>query len=182
MRMSTSARVAVAGAALFTAVAMGYAFGQQAVPSPRMSPSGSPAVPAVKGYYKGQEIWFIHTEASDPKVADLLTRMMRSPVIVVPDLAAVPESALANVFVFTNGVKGDGPMGFQPDVFDMAPGDAGYSPLRALNLVTWKEGVAAREVRSAEEVKAAAAKGEVTIVRPGVVINMPMLAWPGGHR
>lgn len=33
------------------------------------------------------EILFIHTEASDPKVAELLTRMMGPKVVVVPGLA-----------------------------------------------------------------------------------------------
>ncbi|MGI8746773.1 MAG: hypothetical protein ACR2J4_00260 [Deinococcus sp.] len=28
----------------------------------------------------------------------------------------------------------------------------------------------------------AAARGELTIRPSGIVVNMPMLAWPGGHR
>jgi hypothetical protein len=66
--------------------------------------------------------------------------MVSSPVLVVPELAKVPPSALGRVYVFTNGVKGPDPMGFQADVFDSAPTDPGYSPLRELNLVTSKEG------------------------------------------
>jgi len=31
-------------------------------------------------------------------------------------------------------------------------------------------------------VKETEAKGEVTIERPGVVVNMPFLTWPGGRR
>lgn len=138
--------------------------------------------PTVKGLYNGQEILFIHTEASDPKVAGLLTRMMGPKVVLVPSLGKIPSSLLADVYVFTNGVKGSGPMGFQPDVFDAVPGDARYTPLRALNLVAWRKGTAARLLGSAAEVKAAAARGEVTITRPGVVINMPILSWPGGQR
>ena len=144
--------------------------------------SAGPSVPPVKGYGEGQEILFLHTEASDPKVAKLLTDMMGSPVLMVPSLVQASARMLANVFVFTNGIKGGGPMGFQPDVFDRPPGDPGYTPLRALNLVTWTEERAARELKSATKVKAAESKGEVTISRPGVVINMPFLTWPGGRR
>lgn len=144
--------------------------------------SAGPSVPPVKGYGEGQEILFLHTEASDPKVAKLLTDMMGSPVLVVPALSQAPAAMLANVFVFTNGIKGGGPMGFQPDVFDRQPGDSAYTPLRALNLVSWKDGRAARELKSASEVKAAESRGEVTIARPGVVVNMPFLTWPGGRR
>lgn len=139
-------------------------------------------VPPVDGFMEGQRIRFIHTEASDPKVADLLTVMKGSPVIVVPSLANVPKEALANVYVFTNGVPGDGPFKFQPDVFDNPPGHASYTPLRALNLMAWKQPEQARELKSAAAVTQALAKGEITAEQPGVVINMPMITWPEGHR
>lgn len=139
-------------------------------------------VPPVDGFTEGERIRFIHTEASDPQVADLLTKMKGSPVIVVPDLAKVPRELLTNVYVFKNGVKGNGPFEFQADVFDNPPGSKGYSPLRALNLLTWKNQAAARELRSAAEVKKAIDGGELTVEQPGVVVNMPLLTWPGGNR
>jgi len=160
---------AVALAVAFSGVAIGYF----------LNPVG---IPPVRGYMEGKEIRFIHTEASDAKVAELLAEMMGSPVLVVPSLAQAPEAALANVYVFTNGIRGEGPFKFQPDVFDNPPGTAGYSPLRALNLVTWKKEESARELKTAAEVKRAVNRGEVTVERPGVVINMPMLTWPGGSR
>lgn len=144
--------------------------------------SGAPQVPAVKGFAGGEEILFIHTEASDGQVAEMLTKMMGSPVLVVPALAQVPASILGNVYVFKNGVKGDGPFGFQADVFDSTPERAGYSPLRAVHLVRWKEEGKARLLRSVDEVNTASAQGEITIERSGAVVNMPMLRWPGGQR
>ncbi|HEU0021484.1 MAG TPA: hypothetical protein VFR55_07420, partial [Dehalococcoidia bacterium] len=136
--------------------------------------------PEVKGFYQGGEVLFIHTEASDPQVASMLTMMMGPQVVVVPSLAQAPESALASVYVFTNGVKGGGPFGFQADVFDSIPGDPEYSPLRAVVLVTWKDGAPVREVRSIDEIRAAESRGELTTGRAGAVVNMPMLSWPGG--
>lgn len=138
--------------------------------------------PTVKGYANGGEVLFIHTEASDPQVAAMLTRMMGPQVVLAPQLALVPETALSRVYVFTNGVSGGGPFGFQPDVFDSLPGDPSYSPLRGVHLVAWQQGTAPQELRSAEEVRAAASQGQVIITRPGAVVNMPILAWPGGHR
>lgn len=142
--------------------------------------------PPVEGFYAGDEILFIHTEASDEQIAGTLTTMMDSPVLVVPALADASESARANVYVFTNGVTPEGemggPMGFQPDVFDSAPGDEGYSPLRSISLVTWAEDAEPRVLQSADEVLAAEQAGEVTIEQPGVVVNMPFLSWPDGHR
>jgi hypothetical protein len=138
--------------------------------------------PLVRGFYKGMEVRFIHTEASDPQVADMLSRMMGPQVVLVPNLGQSPEAALANVYVFTNGVAGGGPFGFQPDVFDTVPGDEGYSPLRRVRLVTWQPGKPPREARSVEELKATEAAGEVSVTATGTVVNMPILEWPGGHR
>lgn len=84
--------------------------------------AGNPT-PPVKGFAKGEEIRFIHTEASDPQVAAMLTRMMGPKVLVVPSLKQIHDRLLASVFVFQNGVKDEGPMGFQPDVFDAVPGE-----------------------------------------------------------
>ncbi|MCA1900052.1 MAG: hypothetical protein LDL50_05015 [Chloroflexi bacterium] len=139
-------------------------------------------LPAGKAWAEGKEIYFVHTEASDPGVAEKLTNMMNSPVMLVPSLANVPDESLANVYVFTNGVTGSGPFGFQADVFDNPPGADGYTPLRRLNLVTWKDESKARELKSAKEVLDAEAAGELTIEQPGVVINMPFVVWDGGKR
>ncbi len=138
--------------------------------------------PLVKGLYEGEELFFIHTEASDPDVANMLTVMMGPQVVLVPKLAETPASLLADVYVFTNGVEGGGPFGFQPDVFDSVPGGEGYSPLRAVSLVTWKEDATARMLDSVAEVQKAESAGEITLERPGAVVNMPVLVWPGGHR
>ena len=139
-------------------------------------------VPPVDAYLDGERILFIHTEASDPGVAALLTKMKGSPVVVVPSLAKVPKEILTPVYVFKNGVPGEGPFKFQPDVFDHPPGSKGYTPLRELNLVTWKDERKARELKHADEVRKAAESGEIAVEKPGVVINMPLLTWPGGRR
>ena len=139
-------------------------------------------LPAGGAYAEGKEIFFVHTEASDAAIAETLTNMMKSPVLYVPALAEAPESALANVYVFSNGVQGKGPLGFQADVFDNPPGTPGYSPLRRLNVVAWTDGATTRELKSAADVLAAEKAGEVTIEQPGVVINMPFVVWDGGMR
>jgi hypothetical protein len=142
----------------------------------------NPTVPQGAAYADGQEILFMHTEVSDPGIAEKLTKMMNSPVLTVPALAKVPPEALAKVYVFSNGIKGKGPLGFQADVFDNPPGTDGYRPLRDLNVVTWKDANASRELKSAAEVLDFDKKGDVTIERPGVVINMPFVRWVGGQR
>ena len=138
--------------------------------------------PLVRGLYEGEELFFIHTEASDPDVAALLTDMMGPEVIVVPSLADIDEDILAGVYVFTNGLSGMGPMGFQPDVFDSVPGEDDYSPLRTIQLVTWAEDATPRLLDSVEAIQAAEADGELDIERSGMVVNMPILVWSEDSR
>lgn len=139
-------------------------------------------VPAGRAYAEGKEIYFTHTEASDSGIAEKLTNMMKSPVIYVPSLAQVPETVLANVYVFENGVTGKGPLGFQPDVFNNPPGTEGYSPLRQIILTKWLDGVKATELKSEAEILQAETDGKLTTTKPGVVVNMPFLVWDGGKR
>jgi hypothetical protein len=139
-------------------------------------------LPAGKAWTDGKEIFFVHTEASDADVAQLLTDMMTSPVLHVPSLADVPAEALADVYVFDNGLEGMGPFSFQADVFDNPPGTPRYSPLRRVNVVTWTDPAKARELTSVAEILSAKDAGEVTIAQPGVVVNMPFVVWDGGQR
>jgi hypothetical protein len=145
-----------------------------------------PRLPPVFGYYAGEEVFFVHPEASDPEIARLLDDMMGSPVPVVPGLGQAPDAALADLYVFTNGVEpGEapaGPLGFQADVFDSVPGDDGYSPLRRLHMVTWADDAEPRLLTGAEGIRDAETAGEVTIEVTGAVINAPLLSWPGGQR
>lgn len=146
----------------------------------------APIVPAVHGFMDGVPILFMHTEVSDPDISRILVDMMGgSPVPVVASLAKAPPEMLAPVYVFTNGYGGTGPMGplgGQPDIFVGAPGDPGYSPLREVILVAWSDPSKAHELRSWTELKAAIDGNQVTTKKAGVVVNMPLLTWPGGSR
>lgn len=138
--------------------------------------------PLVKGYYGGEDLYFIHTEASDSSVANLLTEMMGPEVVYLPALADTPDDLLAGVYVFENGVEGHGPFGFQPDVFDSVPGEEDYSPLRRIYLVQWNEDADPRELPTAEAIREAEEEGQLSIEKSDIVVNMPVLVWPGGHR
>jgi hypothetical protein len=150
--------------------------------APQQNGPAKAELPAGKAYAEGNEIYFVHTEASDAGVAEKLTNMMQSPVVFVPSLANVPAGSLANVYVFTNGIEGAGPFGFQSDVFDNPPGSEGYTPLRRLNVVAWADEANARELKSVTDVLDAEARDELSIEQPGVVINMPFVVWDGGKR
>jgi hypothetical protein len=177
---------AVVGTFLIVFVTILLISDPQPTPAMDMKVATDAHVPPVAGYYAGEQILFLHPEASDPEVAVMLSEMMDSPVILVPQLAEVPEVVLADVYVFADGVEPQdepaGPFGFQADVFDTVPGSEGYSPLRNVLLVSWQEGAEPRILRSVEEIMVAQDAGDVMVERTDVVVNMPIIAWPGGRR
>jgi hypothetical protein len=140
------------------------------------------SIPAGQAYADGKEIFFSHTEVSDPGVAEKLTAMMKSPVLVVPSLANASEDMLSDVYVFTNGVAGKGPLGFQPDVFDNPPGTDGYTPLRKITFVTWQEGKTSSLLTSEADILKGVDEGNLTLEKSNVVVNMPFMSWDGGKR
>jgi len=139
-------------------------------------------IPAGKAYANGETIYFTHTEVSDKDVSDLLTNMMKSPVIYVPSLALAPDAMLANVYVFKNGIAGSGPLKFQADVFENSPDDPGYTPLRRIVFVTWSDEKSAKELKSAAEIQELSNQKAITLEKSGVVVNMPFITWKGGKR
>jgi hypothetical protein len=136
----------------------------------------------MKGYHEGQEVFFIATESSDKTHADLLTQKNGWKVVETPLLSRAPNSALSNVYMFTNGGAGQGSMGQQPDVFDNTPAQTNdYSPLRKIIHVTWKDAGKAKELKSVNEIMAAETAGDLTLGETSIVMNYPMIKWPDGQ-
>jgi hypothetical protein len=71
-----------------------------------------------------------------------------------PGLQSGPTDAgvTGRTNVFMNGLKGPGPMGFQPSAFDFAVGDAAWSPYWDHFTYAWKKGQTARLLRSQTEI------------------------------
>lgn len=80
-----------------------------------------------------------------------------------------PGNKTAPIWAFTNGSEG------QRNIIDTVPGRKDYTPLWAVRLVTWKDGVSARVLRSAAAVRAAQKAGEVSVRAMPIVVNCPVL-------
>ena len=76
---------------------------------------------------------------------------------------------VAPIWVVTNGVDA------QRNIVDTVPGRSGYTPLWAVRMVTWKDGVTARVLRSRAAVDAAVRSGLATVRAVPVVVNCPVL-------
>lgn len=140
-------RFALLGAVLATAV--GFAVPQLAgAQSEPVSTSVTHfAQPTTLGYYRGKTIEYY-------------------------DLGPVKLKAgnkVAPIWAFTNGANG------QFNIIDTVPGQKSYTPLWGVRLVTWKDGVTPRVLRSKNAVDKAVKAGDVTVKAMPIVVNCPVL-------
>jgi hypothetical protein len=144
-------------------------------PLVKNSPVADTNPPLIGGFVDGRSVEYLLTDVSDQKEAEGLSEATGFPVTFVSSLVDVPDEALANLYLFMNGVEGPNPFGFQANVLDTVPGDEGYSPLWRVHAVTWSEDAEARELRSEEDILAAEEAGELTIGETPLVKNSPVV-------
>lgn len=138
-------------------------------------------IPLYKGYENGNEIYFIATDASDKNTASLLTNKSGFKVNYAPILSQTPESAKGQVFVFTNGISGNGSLGYQNEVMNAKPGDKDYSPLFQVNLVKWNDNATnVSEIKSVGQLNRSLQNNELTINKTDIVVNHPAIKWNNG--
>jgi hypothetical protein len=145
------------------------------------TPNAPVVIPLVKGLYDKKDILLITTEVSDKALKDQIGNFTGSPVNYEPNLTKSQD--IGNLWIFKNGVKGPGFMGFQASVVDSIPGDAHYTPLWKVNLVEWKTtgGTTPTILGSDSAIAQAASKGQISITPTKVVVNCPILQWGGNE-
>ncbi len=132
-------------------------------------------IPVAKGYVDGNISYFISTDASEKKVVSSVSNSTKFEINYAPSLANTSESSRQQGYVFINGIKGDGPYGFQLPVASATAEDEGYSPLFEINYVKWNDESNARVLKAADEVLASQNNGELTIAKSNIVINSPFV-------
>jgi len=148
----------------------------------RLSRANVPAViPLHQGFYNGDSVYFIVTDSSDQKHADIVTEQQGWKVELAPLLANAPEAALSPVYIFKNGVEGSGVHGFQGEVFSSTPSQEDYSALTAHVHVMWNDDATPEVLDSEDAVLAAQANDMITFTEHEVVMNMPQIVWPDGQ-
>lgn len=137
-------------------------------------------IPLHKGWYNGESVYYIITDSSEQKHADIITKQQGWKVELAPPLANTPSAALSKTYIFTNGIQGTGIHGFQGEVFTNTPAQPDtYSALTQHIHVTWNGD--AELLDSEEAILQAEEDGRVTLTELPVVINMPQIVWPGGQ-
>jgi len=160
--------------------------------------SGLKNVPAVMplrpGFFEGGSVYYIATESSDATTAGIITASQGWTTNLSTVLTSAPAVAVSPVYVFTNGIVGDGIHGFQPEVFPNIPSNiydpvtemyffdnnSEYTPLRSHVEVTWNGGHTPTILDSVADILQAETDGKVTLATVGIVSNFPHVVWPGG--
>ncbi len=152
-------------------------------PSLKLSRANVPAViPMHKGLYDGGELFYIITDSNGQQHADLISEKQGWKVELAPPLSNTPESALGDVYMFTNGIPGQGIHGYQDEVFSDTPSQTNeYSALRKVTHVEWKLGQNPEVLDSVEKINKAKENGRLTLEKTEAILNMPQIKWPDGQ-
>jgi len=152
-------------------------------PSSLLSRTNVPAIiPMHKGIHTGNQVLYIITDSSDKDYAKTLSEKQEWNVELATVIADVPENTLQKLFVFKNGIKGEGIYGFQDEVFSSTPSqESEYSALSSVIEVSWKLGQKEIVFESASEIIDAEESGRIEFNETGVVLNTPQIVWPDGQ-
>ncbi|HET8679374.1 MAG TPA: hypothetical protein VFM39_04595 [bacterium] len=120
-------------------------------------------------FFDGQPAYHIRTDGSDRDFAK------RNGLVIVPKLAEAlkGDNLTADYYLFTGGASGQRP------VISTVPGRPDFTPAFRISRVTFTG--APRVLNSAEAVKDAQSSGKVKVDATRIVVNYPLVKWPGGE-
>ena len=152
-------------------------------PSLLLSRANVPAtIPMHKGIYEGNQVLYIITDGSDKEYAKTISDKQGWNVELASTIVDVPEDTIQKLFVFKNGITGNGIHGFQNEVFSNTPSqESKYSALNSVIEVTWKIGQKASLIESVDDIIAAEESGRVEFNETKIILNTPQIIWPDGQ-
>ena len=138
---------------------------------------GQASVPVLRGWFEGDEVFYIttdvsHADVAQAKGANFAPRLAAA----LPAGPPVPgrRSSVDKVYAVTN-FKQDSIFASAPHPMGSASRDTAYSPLWQMIKVTWAGGAAPQTLKSEEAVLAAVDRGAVTLEATPVVLNCPIV-------
>jgi len=127
-------------------------------------------IPLHLGYYNGGAVYFIVTDSSDPKHAEVVTKQQGWKVQAAPVLVNSPKEILSPVYIFENGVNGTGVYGFQSEVFSSTPAQENYNALASHTHVIWNDNVIPKILDSVYAIQFNEDEGLLGLVEHDVVV------------
>jgi len=123
----------------------------------------------------GETIYYIVTDATPSGPAESMG------VISSPSLSnLIANSGAADLFQFKNGIKGSGPLGFQPGIAGASLGDTNYSPIWRIYIVEWNDAKSAKILETKSDIDSFHTDDllSVSIARPtnsDHIVNCPFI-------
>jgi len=145
------------------------------------SASVTAKIPLHLGFFNTSPVYYIITDTNDKKSATVISEKQKWKVGNSPILSNLPKESLGKVYLFDNGIMGNGTNGFQSDVFSSTPAQDQYTPLRSVIHVIWNVGNAHEILDSEKKIHDANMTGKVKLNNIGIIMNMPQIMWPGGQ-
>jgi hypothetical protein len=118
----------------------------------------------------GKTIYYIATDASTQEVADML-----GVIFVEKTQGILTSPASSDLYVFTNGITGTGPAGFQASIGSTNAGDEFYSPFWRIQTATWADAENASFLTTTTEITDAVTQGDLETALGGFIVNCPFV-------
>lgn len=133
-------------------------------------PFGSVTMKIHKAFFETEEAWFIRTDASDATYAK------EQELVFVPLLANALKApgSFANLYLFSQGASGQAP------VITSVPERNGLNFTPAFRIHRVSPVGAPELLRSEQAIKTAEQAGKVKVQQTDIVVNYPLVKWPGG--
>ena len=117
----------------------------------------------------GSTIYYIATDASQKGPADMLGIIFAN-----KTQNTISTSSSSDLYQFSNGIVGSGPLGFQSGVGSTKQGDQYYSPMWRIQVVTWKDPSMATVLENSHDITS---KSDLTdTMEAGFVVNCPFFS------
>ena len=138
-------------------------------------------IPLHYALYEGNEVLYIITDASDTEYANSIAEKQDWTVEYAPGILNLNSDPDQKLFIFKNGLKGDGIYGFQDEVVSFTPTHKEYTALTQVVEVSWKIGQKPTLFESVKEITEAEEAGRIEFNNTEVIINAPQIKWPEGQ-
>lgn len=152
-------------------------------PSLKLSRSSvSAEIPLHKAFFDGKSVYYIITDTNDKTYAKTISEKQKWKVEIATPLSKAPKESLGDVYIFLNGIEGNGTHGFQDEVFSSTPTQTEqYSAIRSVTHITWKDNQKPEVLDSVQKILDAQKVDKIKLEKDDAIINMPQIVWPDGQ-
>jgi hypothetical protein len=137
-------------------------------------------IPLHEGIVNGKTVYYIITDSSNSLVANTISEKQNWRVQLSSMLVHVPSTSYGNMFIFTNGITGNGTRGYQDDVLSFTPSNKQYSPLSKVVEASWNMGREPFFLNSTQAILNANMTGKIKLTVTDTILNTPQIVWDDG--